>query len=93
VQVALLSYTHMLKLNIAATAYVNFLYLYTAEVYSKLTSYQAGTFLSRIISAGYLSPFKHACFTFHTDYKRPGVNACLLPSPLSSGTVGDNSTV
>lgn len=66
-QVALLSHTPNPELTIAAAARVSYSNTRANEFLSKLTPKQVSNLLERLISAGHLSPFEHASFTFAID--------------------------
>lgn len=63
-QVSLISYTPNAELTIAAAARVSSSITTATDFLVKLTPKQVGDLLGRLISAGHLSPFEHASFTF-----------------------------
>lgn len=66
-QVALTSFTPEPECIIAAAAKLSTSHLSAAELKETLTPVQIDKLLSHLISAGHLSPFEHASFTFVID--------------------------
>ena len=66
-QVALIAYTPDPELTIAAAARLSTSPVSALEIREKLTPERVARLLSQLISAGHISPFEHASFTFAID--------------------------